>query len=374
MRWRDLFTDRANWVFAAAQAAAGLLNYLFQVVGSRQLSLVDFGLFSVWLAEFSVILFVALWVQTLTTIRRGLPGKMNSAAIWGGGVLLVALSAIAIQSGHPLGMDLCGWAWAVGNGALCGVLLSQRRMILVAGGTILGVLGKFALIYFVPDIEGFAAAIRLSPAISFFVFALLWPSKKKPQKTVALKGGWSLILSSLFLSLVTAAVPQLDLLAAQRLLAPEELGTFAKVALIYKGFFFLFLIGAQILMTYQVSGAGLEARAKQLLGANLVGSLVFAGLGFGIPLFGAPASWVAGSLAHIVSLTVLFLVVQQEATRREWKWPAAFATLFGVHLLVAHNFKPSLESYFPMAWAAEFFLLGVYFWFSASRRPVKSRA
>ncbi len=57
MNARSLLTT--GGIYMAANIAAGLLNYLFQVVASRQLSAADFSQMSSWVAHVSVFFILA---------------------------------------------------------------------------------------------------------------------------------------------------------------------------------------------------------------------------------------------------------------------------------------------------------------------------
>lgn len=349
---------------------AGLLNYLFQIYAARTLSGVEFGQWSGWLAQFSVSLFIALWVQSLMAFRRNALPELSRVRLLTVFVALSLLSAGAIASEVAFLNNAMGWLWTVLSSAFFGILLAERRLILLSVVTLLTVASKFAVAFALPTPDGFTYGVLYGPIAALLIYA--WVGL--PASSTTIRGvdrRRALLLSSFFFSLATAITPQLDLLVAQIVLSPEALGGFAKVALLYKGFFFLFMILAQVVMTYQVRGAFFHLPGRWLFVIYAAGGILAWGLSQVVSIEMVPPVWLIMAMVHIVSLTILFLLTQQAATQQRWRWPAVLSAALCVELILARLIHPELTTFMLSALLIETLLLLAYFWFSRRSSPAR---
>src|ERR1700677_4971717 len=73
----------------ADNLGSGLLNYGYQIVAARRLGAADYGLFSTWLAEVSVVLAVATIAQMMANF---LPAGWRMLTLAGGLAVALALA------------------------------------------------------------------------------------------------------------------------------------------------------------------------------------------------------------------------------------------------------------------------------------------
>lgn len=369
MKWREIIRQKENWVFTISQIAVGGGNYLYQLWAAKTLNNVAFGAWSAWYAQFSVSLFFALWIQSLMTFRRSNIKYFSRAYAFLAFVVLGILSLITSSSGFFTASEALGWLWTLGSSAFFGMFLARRRLFLISAASLLALFAKFAMAFVFPNYEGFANAILFSNAAAFCLYLFF---DQPPPEAVGLDNKAPLLLSSFFFSLVTALTPQLDLLIANEILTPEELGGFAKIALLYKAFFFLFMILAQVVVTYQVRGERFRFPPFWALAIYLLGAAGAWGLTNISLLPGVPEIWVALAMMHIISLTLLYLSTQEMAAEQRWHWPAIQAAAIALELALVHALSPNLISFFGAALAFESALLLTYFWFSRLKSPAKA--
>lgn len=359
-------TNKENWIFAGAQMGAGVLNYGFQILASQQLSATEFGQWSGWFAHFSFFLFVTIWVQSLMTLQGTLPFRFSAMTAWATTAALIGVSIFSINVGFD---DYAGWAWMLLFSIFFGLGLSHRLLIAAAAGSVIISISKFGIVALYPHYDGYRWAVLFGPALACLMFLIYYPQMQK--KTTAPKSLHPhVLLSALFLAIATALIPQLDLLAAQSILTLEELGGFAKVALLYKGIFFLLMILAQVLVTYQIRGAQVKISLLNLGSLYVLGVLA----AFIIPHLGflayLPSEWMTGATIHIISLSLIFFLTQQESAGQRWTWPALWTGILAIEYVLARWTDLGLVNYWTVAVALELASVLIFLFVSRKQRAL----
>lgn len=366
--FRGLFAPAS--LFVVVQAGVGFLNYLYQVMAGRFLSLVEFGAWSIWLAQFATSLLVAIWIQSLATLGGPESPFFHETLKkkWIFPLLLVlflgSLAAVSSESSVlALGM---GWLWAVLQAVYFGRSLATGALRLISVAMAAAAVAKL-FIPALPLLRGqdptgaFYAGVLYSPAVAVLIcvlFGSFATSGRPPSsldKTDSRRA--QLVLSSLILAVITAGAPQLDLLVAGHILDPVEAGLFARVALVYKGFFFLVLIFAQLLLSRQVQNEhrGPSSRQMLLIPASALMLAVILVLSF--PEAWAPPQWVAFGTFHIGTLTFLFLRSQMELAHRRWGLGLCVVLLGVGEALLAGSLGLPLVQYYILALGLEWSLI-----------------
>lgn len=378
MKLRDFIVNWQNWFFAGSQLASGVLHYAFQVLAAKQLPLEDFGQWSGWFAAFSLSLFVGIWAQSLTAIKRDLilPSSGSAIAV---AIALIAMTGGGLALDSLVLLSFSGWAWTIAMNGFTGLALARRELVLIAVAGPLMALTKFAIVAALPTYFGYQLAIILAAIPSVFIFLVYYRRflLAEPSQQLATATNISgtaqpqhlVLFVALAFALITALVPQLDLLVAREVLDAEAMGRFAQISLIYKAFFFGFLILAQILMSYQVRGGDFQFSRQSIIAAFLILLAVSGGVGAAVPWPGMPFGWVSAALVHIVSLTFIFFFAQKEAAQQRWLWPTVWAAVLMSELVIFRVLALEMTVYLALAVLVESFSLAVFL-FSDSKRKV----
>ncbi len=313
---RKIFLTSEALIFAVGQIVAGALNYLFQIYAARVMPELDFGSWSRWLAQFSVTCFFGVWLQSVAVIS-------DTESIFSFKkckILAFILSAALILTlflSWREGAFVAGWGLALLSGFLFGSNLRKKNMRLLALASVITPVARFGWIFFDKSPSAFYAATLTAPLFSCLVFLSFTKqsisngvdSNRKPTK--------SLLLAALSLAFFSTWTPQVDLLMISRILTPTLFGSFAKVALLSKGFFFGFQILAQMLLAHQVQTSDNRLGTKPLI--------FLTSLGLGAALVGAgaaqllewPIGWAFLSLLHITTLCLMYIFVQEFAASQK---------------------------------------------------------
>lgn len=345
-------------IFVLGQAGVGFLHYIYQVLARQFLSLEDFGAWSVWFAQFAITLLVAMWFQSLATLDG--PEQplfrvlFRPRVAWP--LLLASLgSAILAQATSSWSaLTAIGWFWAGYQGVVFGRSLARGRLVLITFVMTAGALAKLAVPVIAhvmgaaPEIvrDAAYAGILWGPLAGLVIAFALDLEPGGPTGVGALGFRFKVFGTSFLLAAITAAAPQFDLLVAGHLLGPEDLGRFGSVALVYKAFFFLILIFAQLLISRQVRAGGGTTRPLVFLPVIGVGLMLAAGAVLIFPPGIAPPLWVAYGCLHISTLTFLFLVTQTEVSRGEWRTAAIVLALWCLQFGVSWFFTPTLDVFY----------------------------
>jgi hypothetical protein len=352
MNLRKIFLNWESLIFIVSQLTVGLLNYLYQLHASRTLSIVEFGAWSQWLAQFSVACFAGVWLQSLTTItglETWLPLRKSRILLF---ALILALGFSAFARQTAL-VSFLGWMGNLINGFWFGYHLRTRQMKLIAGATVFGNFFKFLWVHFDPTPAGFTHGTAITAALVCFLF-LSFSDSRKFENSSSHKFTWQLMLASLCLAFFSTWVPQVDLLVAPHLVSDVDLGHLAKVALLSKGFYFAFQVLAQILLAHQVQPGGQSLRVHHFL---LLGGLGVLAAGAGSAL-GAylqwPLPWVVFSLLHVTSLCLLYLCIQDLCAHHRGNWALVLCLTSMSLALVGSWWVPSMTFYWVLCLGIEF--------------------
>ena len=347
INFRNIFLNFESLIFVISQISVGFLNYLFQIYASKTLNTIDFGSWSHWLAQFSVTCFVGVWLQSLTSIGDAeswfhlKKSRLLMIALWLGFLFSVFLKNESI-------LFFFAWAASLLNGFWFGVHLRTKHIRLLAIASLLGVLAKFIWVLLDPSSFSFYRAQALAPLIACSFF-LIFSKLKISSPTARFQLYPQVALASISLAFFASWVPQVDLLVLPQILSASEFGLFAKVALLNKGFYFAFQTLAQLLLAYQVQPGSARLSGRHFFLFGLFGTLA-AGGGFGVALYlGWPASWAVLSLFHMTSLCLLFLALQDLASRHQGALALTLCLLSVLLALVGKSFGWQAESYWSFS-------------------------
>lgn len=340
------------FIFTAASALAGVLNYLFQIYTARNLSLTDYGSLNSWLATLAVISIVGSFLQIKGNfyyftekqiIRVLLPSLIFLFSI------VLSLQFInyrlSVFFGVMYGVSTVVYAW------LAGQMLIRKKFVVVGASYMINSICKFLFPILVGqaqvlNIDIFYCAIALSTLpgifITFFYCVKNWnlENAEVPQAPAG-KLLPSFIIASLFVIL-----PQFDIFVVREFLSQESLGLFAQVLLLAKGIIFLSLILAQILLPYQISGKiqFFNSPKKNLIAFSL---LVF---------LGAISSWFLGPF-------ILKIATGNDFSEKKiWILAANLSALFGSLLLIIVQSMTS-SAYFKRSLVILFCYFLIYLFF-----------
>lgn len=341
---KKIFLNLESLAFVASQITVGFLNYLFQIYASKTLPGIDFGLWSQWLAQFSVACFVGVWFQSLTSI-----GTAESLFSISKSRILFILTwlgfILSLFFHHESALYFFGWVGSLLNGFLFGVYLRKKNIRLLAFATLAGTISKFGWVFLESSSFSFYHAQAAASLIACSVFFIYPQPKRQIEPDAPFRLSSKVALASVSLAFFSSWVPQMDLLVTPKLLSQSDLGIFAKVALLNKGFFFIFQTLAQLLLAHQAQPGSPQLTSRHLLFFGLFG-VFSATCGLGLASFlGWPPIWAALSLLHMTSLCLLFLCLQSFSARHKGEMALALCLLSLLLAFTGTSFGFNLESY-----------------------------
>lgn len=350
------------FIFVICQAGVGFIHYMYQIFANQYLGLAPFGSWSVWLAQLSITLLMATWLQSLAALdgqAQPLFRRYFRARIaWGLLILSVAVAVIAQYLESWIAVGAIGWFWACWQGIVFGRSLARGRLVLISVVMTVAAVCKIAipaaavLLQASPEIlqNAFYAGVLWGP-LAGLVIAIIFDLEKSGPHSLKPAGDLQIkvFMTSLLLAIVTAAAPQFDLLVAGHLLNADDLGRFGRVALVYKAFFFLILIFAQLLLSKQMQSGGGVLQPQKFLPVVGIGIAIAAVSYFVFPPHIAPTIWVALGVLHISTLTFLFLSVQTEVSGGRWRWGTLVVGLWILQFSMAWILTPTLEQFYTGA-------------------------
>lgn len=374
-RLQKLFSP--SLIFVGSQAAVGAGNYLFQIAAAKILPLHDFGEWSVWFAQFAITLLIATWVQSLATLDGRLQplfGPWLRPQRLG---LTISGLIVLMIAGHfaevPLLLSVAGWGWAVLQAVFYGRALALGQLYLISfamlvavGFRVLVPVGIWMLGY--NATSSFYMAVLFTPLVTVAICAvgLIYRPAEQAGHSLSTRPSALILFTSLLLAAVISWAPQFDILVAGQILDSTGQGYFGRVALVYKAFFFLILIFAQLLLSKQVQGAR-DVPLKYLLAVVGLCSAFAVLLNFTFPAEWGPSHWAALGVMHIGTLTFLFLVAQTEISRKGWRWSSVILGSWLVEFALAATLKPTIEEFYAAALVIDL-LLVAYFSYRLRRR------
>ncbi len=339
-----IFLNLESLAFVASQIAVGFLNYLFQIYASKTLPGIDFGLWSQWLAQFSVACFVGVWFQSLTSIGNAetlfsvSKSRIVLILTWLGFILSLFFQ-------HEFALYFFAWIGSLLNGFLFGIHLRKKSIRLLAFATLAGASSKFGWVYLDSSPFSFYHAQAAASLIACSVFFIFPQPERRTESDAPFRLSPKVALASVSLAFFSSWVPQMDLLVTPKILSQSDLGVFAKVALLNKGFFFIFQTLAQLLLAHQAQPNSPQLTSRHLLFFGLFG-IFSATCGLGIASFlGWPPVWAGLSLLHMTSLCLLFLCLQSFSARHKGDMAFALCLLSLFLAFIGTSFGFNLESY-----------------------------
>ena len=338
---------RAGGFFAAASLAAGLLNYFFQVIASRQLDAAAFSALNAWFAELSIFLLLS-GILNYGSLFSPVPRARARAVIVALNLAALGLFALWWRLEGPLSLAravvllLTAYigAW------LAGQVQIRLALGLVAVAGLLTGATKLAATWWpvgtpaTLDRYGLALFVCGLPTIWLYS-AYLWRAPDAEPR--AGKPVW---LPVVLLSAATAIVPQFDLVLMHNTQAAEAFERFARASLFYRAIYYMIAILAQWLLPRQVRGqesiwrVGWAPLAAFTLAASLgltaVSPLVSVHL---LHWESAPgAALIFLSCLHMSTLAMLFLGVQRACAegdaRRAGEIVGALGLVAGLQLIL----------------------------------------
>jgi hypothetical protein len=345
----------AGGAFVAAGLITGVLSYLFQVVATRSLEANQFATLAAWIAYLSFGFVIASMVQYASGFHPLSKSKLRVVAP---ALAMVSLFSSGILVGvgvrDPVTIALIG----VANSSLMAFLYGQaqyRTMFLtLAIGTL--VTSSIKLIYVLPgppEIERYYWALAYAPVAGAMVFAYGLFRYGNDERQPLVSSAWR---AAIVMAIASILFPQFELALMRHTQPPAEFVNFAKASLFYKGAFFLFLIGAQWILPYQLkSGKELPVFRKRLFAMCLVTTICAVAT---TPFVGRyllnwteiPAlEWIALSSGNMCLLTWIFLIVQEYCTKGRDRTAAYILAAVAIPALLQFAISLSVAAYYSFA-------------------------
>lgn len=312
---------KSGGLFFAAGLVAGVLNYGYQVLASRELSASEFAALNGWFANLAVFFFLAGILQYGSVFfpSKGPRLKLQLAAInlasFGFVWLWFALPPeLSVERAIIILVTSTAYGWVMGQvqtrmafGLLAGINFVQAalKVLIIAVPFFAGA-----------RLEAYALALFVTIVPSQLVASVaLWRSETpvRPDRV----SGWRSWIAPALLSCAVALMPQYDLVLMSHTQAATAFEEFARASLFYKGVYFVLFIVAQYLLPQQIHGK-IEVRNLGLaVGFAAVASTVIT---LAAPFVGRvilkwdhePSWWlILGSCLHMSLLTLAYLGIQQ---------------------------------------------------------------
>lgn len=326
---------RSAAFYVAASLMAGVFNYLFQVVASRQLSSESFAVFNGWFANISILFMfggvlqgVAVFVPTSERLLRMgliLINVLVASGLW---IWLAGPSGLNdIRAGVILVISiLFGWLTGQVQARLWFGLLSIAGL----GMAITKFLALFLPIGSSADLERYAFAMFVPYLFLLVLFtSKIWCALDSKQTGVLKKSDATATsdwLSPVLLAIALSVIPQMDMVVMSHTQPPEAFAEFVRASLFYRAIYVIALIFAQWLLPRQVQSKSVRvwARFPLLFGLSLVLSFILAALAPWIVQFvfhwdSSPGFWIIWlSCVHTACLALLLFYIQEALAVRDY--------------------------------------------------------
>lgn len=352
MATRQVF--KASILLLAANLAAGVGHYFFQVRAAALLTAPEYGVLNAWMAYLGISLTAGSIAQIganfLTLSARKLKQiSLTSLAL----SLALTLITVIIPADHP------AVPWAVGVLSFTlGVLFHfwvgqfQGRTWFIWMGSILFGLAviKVGTTFAIPREQGFYWAFPFSYGLTCVLASLIafFQSRSSVQATAhvtssAKHQSW---IATPILAFGMALIPQLDLLNLRFSQPDQVLGEFARASLFAKAIFFAALTLLQVTLPYHI-----QWRRHQISEAMHRKIRLFELAGLGLCVLGSP---VLAYLAPII--TSRFLGFELSRDQQTWvllsclSLTALYGQLQRIQMLCAlGQWKPAALKILPLA-------------------------
>jgi len=370
MAWLLTREGRSAGLYLGASVLAGLLNYLFQVVASRQLSAQDFADLNGWFANVSILFvmggvlqYAAVFVPTPVRVVRGvlvIACLMMGASLW-----------YWISRSSGLGLEK---AWMIVSMSIVMGWLSFASVLAAAM--------KLGMTWFplgtAQEVDRYALALFAPFLLVLVVYAWrLWRARPVESHHVG-RSAW---IAPICLSLATAVVPQLDLVLMHHTQSPTVFAEFARVSLFYRVIYILAFVLAQWLLPRQVVHRShrLWRALPTLVGLSL---LLSTGLALASPwvvsgIFhweSTPDLWILWlACVHTSGLALLFFYIQEACAEKDWFGVALVLGLWAVEASVQMTIGFEVRTYLQTVIGLDLVML-VYLWRRGRGRGVSDTA
>jgi hypothetical protein len=331
--WLRSAEGRSAAFYVIASLLAGVFNYLFQVVASRQLSAENFAAFNGWFANISILFMfggvlqgVGVFVQTSERLLRSgliLINMLMAAGFWiwlAGPVGLNDLRAGIIL----LISILFGWLTGQVQARLWFGLLSLAGL----GMAVTKFLTLFLPIGSPADLERYAFAMFVPYLFLLILFtSKIWGALDRGSAGVlSSREGAPDWLSPVLLAVALAVIPQLDMVVMSHTQPGPAFAEFVRASLFYRAIYVLALIFAQWLLPRQVKFKSLRVWKSfpLLFGLSLALSSVLAFLSPWIVEWvfhwdSSPGFWIIWlSCVHTACLALLLFYIQEALASRDY--------------------------------------------------------
>ncbi len=359
---------RSAGLFVFASLTTGLLNYLFQVIASRELSAADFAHFNSWLANLS-LLFVLGAVLQYAAVFISVARRHLRLVLLGGNFVLWLFVVRWLQ--QPEGLTIERGAMVVIVAVLVGGFTGQVQArswfgtlsVAAVSTAIIKVALIWAPIWAEASLDRFAFALFAPSIFILILFTVkLWSSF--PIASATSRPNW---FAPLCLSLAATVIPQLDLVLLSHTEEAANFSAFARASLFYKVIFALAFTLAHWLLPRQVLGG--RYQLQPLLPLLLLGSIVGSALlAFVSPYIAASVlNWsdppnaflIFSSCLNASLMTLLFLYIQDSAAKNDrWGMVSALVSWSAI-ALVQLTFKFPMQSYLHLSILLQLLVLGV---------------
>jgi hypothetical protein len=364
--------------FSFASVTAGVLNYLFQVYAGKTLSSGAFGQLSAWLAyvaTFSVIGTIIQISSNYIHVPAQVIRRLSVIFLVLSILLIWLLPENLLYLGSIFIAASAAYAWQIG------FLQSQKYFYLIGFLAILsGCVRLFGAILFThfngENLFSFAKAQVLAVLLSLLAFGVYFIfSKMSPQSEVKKIEKKELIVVPVIAFFYTI-IPQIDVLVANSVLQADDLGVFAKAALISKALLFGLFIIAQYLLPFRnhpltkitlrkVAGLFILCFLIVAFGSWALGPLLLSIL---FPNSAAgPASWIALLSCSAFLACSLLIVLQFYLVKNKSARPLSVALYFPL-IYFAFRFLNSGINFYLEFNVAALLLLVIIFSRSLYRR------
>lgn len=345
--------------FLAANMGAGILNYLYQVVASKQLNASQFSELSAWMAYFSLFLIVASASQYAANFKPIPTHRLRAILI---ALILVVFTCLGTWFAVTETFSVVHSALIVVSASVFAWLMGEVQTRLLFGVMASANLGVAAikLIFALSaatatrplDLMTLGLIAGYLPA-SLLLAIVLWRSGRHNQ-TVS-EGSW---VAPLLLSFVSTLIPQMDMILIHRTQSPEIFEEFARASLFYKGIYFLVFIFSQWLLPQQVRRTQ-QVPGWRYLGPGYLGLILLSGgIAWASPL--AVSLWLNWpknpspliiflSCWNIGLLAWIYMHLQKACAEGRLKVPVIASTILVLEILWQLYADWSLNGYYSFA-------------------------
>lgn len=353
---------RSGLIFVGVNMAAGILNYLYQVVASKQLDASEFSKLNAWIAYFSLFLVLASTCQYAANFKPASQAWLKKVLALITVITASCLGAwflfnepMSLTHGALIVLSASAVAWLMGE-------VQTRLMFGIMAIANLGLAASKLLTAITANPNEPLTATTLALIIGYLpiaVFLAIALLKSGQNPRVPLKSSWA---SPLLLSVASTLIPQMDMILVHLSQPTEVFEEFAHASLFYKGIYFLIFIFSQWLLPQQVH------QNRQVPGLRyFIPGYVALTIASGLIAFASPFAvswwlkWPSAPSAQIIFLSCLnisllaWIYLHLQRACAEGRLRAAAATLIVLGLEMAWQLYAgwSLNAYYAFALACQ---------------------